>query len=46
MNLPVFKGKNYEQWIVQMKVIFKFQDVFEIMNDGVSTLEMNAYDIQ
>lgn len=29
-----------------MKVIFKFQDVAEIVNGGVPTLEVNAYDVQ
>lgn len=43
MNLPVFKGENYERWIVQ--VIFKFQDVDGILNDGVLTLESNVDDI-
>lgn len=29
-----------------MKVVFKFQDVAEIVNDGVPTLEANADDVQ
>lgn len=29
-----------------MNVIFRFQDVCEIVNDGVPTLEANANDIQ
>ena len=45
MNLPVFKGENYQRWVVQMKVIFIFQDV-EILNDGASELETNATKIQ
>lgn len=45
-NLPISKGENYERWIVQMYVIFKFQDVSEIVNEGVSSLKENADDVQ
>lgn len=43
-NLSVFKEENYGRWVAQMKVIFRFQDVSEIMNDEVPTLEVNADD--
>jgi hypothetical protein len=33
-NLPVFKGEHYDRWCAQMKVIFRFQDVLEIVNEG------------
>lgn len=45
-NLLVFKCENYERWIAQMKVIFRFQDLFEIVNYGVPALEVNANDAQ
>lgn len=45
-NLPIFKGENYEGWVAQMKVIFRFQDVAEIVCDGVPTSEVNANDVQ
>ena len=45
-NLPVFKGENYQRWVVQMKVIFRFQDVVEILNDGISELEVDATEAQ
>ncbi|CAO2813622.1 unnamed protein product [Amaranthus hypochondriacus] len=32
--LPKFSGKNYEHWNVQMKVIFKYNDVWEIVEKG------------
>lgn len=41
-NLLVFKGENYDRWYAYMKVIFIFQDVLEIVNDGFSALETNA----
>ncbi|WJX94099.1 hypothetical protein P8452_75554 [Trifolium repens] len=43
-NLPVFKGDNYDRWCAQMKVIFRFQDVLEIVTDGVEELAANADD--
>ena len=42
----MFDGKNYNQWIVKMKVIFRYQDVLEVVNDGVPTLARNATDVQ
>ena len=45
-NLPVFKGENYQRWVAQMKVIFRFQDVVEILNDGISELEVDATEAQ
>lgn len=46
LNLPIFKGHNYDRWCSQMKVIFIFQDVFEIVNDGVPILQENATEAQ
>jgi len=45
-HLPVFEGKNYNRWIVKMKVIFRFQDVLEVVNDGIPALAANATDVQ
>jgi len=45
-HLPIFEGKNYDQWIVKMKVIFRYQDVFEVVNDGVPALAGNTTDVQ
>lgn len=42
MNILVFKGKNYERCDAEMNVIFIFQYVVEIVNDGVDALEENA----
>lgn len=42
----VFKGENYERCVAQMKVIFRFKDVAEIMSDGVHALDVNANDVQ
>lgn len=45
-NLPIFKIENYERWIAQMKVIFRFQDLVETVYDGVSGLETITNDTQ
>jgi hypothetical protein len=39
----MFDGKNY-QWIAKMKVIFRFQDVLELVNNGVPALPTNPND--
>ncbi|KAK2375345.1 hypothetical protein QL285_076240 [Trifolium repens] len=41
-NLSVFKGDNYDRWCAQMKVIFIFQDVLEIVTNGVEELAANV----
>lgn len=33
--LQVFKYKYYERWIGEMNVIFRFQDVVEIVYDDI-----------
>jgi len=45
-HLPVFEGKNFDKWIVKMKVIFRFQDVVEAVNEGIPALAANATDVQ
>jgi len=45
-HLPVFEGKNFDQCIVKMKAIFRFQDVLEVVNEGIPALEANANDAQ
>jgi hypothetical protein len=45
-NLPVFKCDKYDCWYEQMKVIFIFQDVLEIVTNGVAELTANADETQ
>jgi len=40
----VLIGKNYGDWCAQMKVIFQFQDVTEVVHEGVQELEKNPTD--
>lgn len=41
-NLLIFKGEIYVQWVTLMNVIFKFQDLSEIMNNGVLKVLVNS----
>jgi adenylosuccinate lyase len=45
-NLPVYKGEHYARWCAQMQVIFRFQDVLEIVNEGVPELATEANETQ
>ena len=45
-SMPVLKGKNYDDWCAQMKVIFRFQDVTEVVQEGVQELDRNPTDAQ
>ncbi|GAU32405.1 hypothetical protein TSUD_220940 [Trifolium subterraneum] len=33
-NLPILNGKNYDTWCKQMKVVFGFQDVWDLVQDN------------
>ena len=45
-SMSVLKGKNYDDWCAQMKVIFRFQDVTEVVQEGVQELDTNPTDAQ
>ncbi|XP_019439015.1 PREDICTED: uncharacterized protein LOC109344718 [Lupinus angustifolius] len=45
-NLPVLDGSNWSRWCIQMKAIFGYQDVAEIVEDGLPILEEGATEIQ
>ena len=33
-KLPIFDGKNWNRWMIQMRVLFGSQDVLELVTDG------------
>ncbi|KAG8650692.1 hypothetical protein MANES_07G062460v8 [Manihot esculenta] len=33
--IPIFNGEKYEFWSIKMKTLFKFQDVWELVEKGV-----------
>ncbi|KAL4589890.1 hypothetical protein LXL04_002802 [Taraxacum kok-saghyz] len=35
-HLPKFTGKNYFHWSIQMRVLFESQDLWEIIEDGIT----------
>ena len=45
-SMPILKGKNYDDWCAQMKVIFRFQDVTKVVQEGVQEPEKNPTDAQ
>lgn len=47
VRLPILDGKkNWDRWVKQMKVIFGFQDVLEIVSNGFEVLQENPTDVQ
>ena len=44
VSLPILKGQNYENWCKQLKVIFCCQDLWDLMDEGVTPLVENATD--
>src|ERR1051325_5064726 len=41
-NLPILDSKNYDKWCKQMKVLFGYQEVLKVVNDGVTPLVAEA----
>ncbi|XP_026441683.1 uncharacterized protein LOC113340837 [Papaver somniferum] len=42
IKVPVFEGKNFEHWRIQMENIFKYQEVWDIVDTGYVEPEANA----
>ncbi|BAT90002.1 hypothetical protein VIGAN_06116000, partial [Vigna angularis var. angularis] len=40
--LPVFDGKQFEDWRIKMQAIFGFQDVSEVIEDGLPEVSDRA----
>ena len=45
-NLPILDSKNYDKWSKQIKVLFGYQEVLEIINNGVTPLRDEAINAQ
>jgi hypothetical protein len=37
-KLPIFDGDNYERWTAQMKVVFRYHGVLDVIHSGVTPL--------
>ncbi|XP_019459889.1 PREDICTED: uncharacterized protein LOC109359647 [Lupinus angustifolius] len=46
MTLPTLDGKNYEIWHIQMKVLFGYQEVLEIVQNGYQFVREDATETQ
>lgn len=44
--LSMLDGKNYSRWRIQMRVIFRYQEVTEVVNGGVQALGENPTNAQ
>ncbi|XP_050897433.1 uncharacterized protein LOC127104287 [Lathyrus oleraceus] len=45
-NLLILDSKNYDKWVKQMRILFGYQEVLEIVVNGVTQLGAEATDIQ
>ncbi|GAU15782.1 hypothetical protein TSUD_235980 [Trifolium subterraneum] len=45
-NLPILNGKNYDTWCKQMKVVFGFQDVWDLVQSGVEPITDASSDVE
>ncbi|XP_019450575.1 PREDICTED: uncharacterized protein LOC109352850 [Lupinus angustifolius] len=41
MGLPILTNKNWDRWQTQMKVLFRYQEVIEVVQDGVLSLDQS-----
>ncbi|KAK2359039.1 hypothetical protein QL285_096166 [Trifolium repens] len=45
-NLPILNDKNYDSWCKQMRVVFGFQDVWDLVQGGVEPVTESSTDAQ
>ncbi|KAK2448515.1 hypothetical protein P8452_12596 [Trifolium repens] len=45
-KLPVLNGKNWNRWMIQMRVLFGAQDVLELVTDGYVPVAADATEEQ
>ncbi|XP_050878661.1 uncharacterized protein LOC127082466 [Lathyrus oleraceus] len=46
MNLPILNGKNYENWCKQMKRVFYYQYIWDLVKNEVTPIGENVIDEQ
>jgi len=42
LSVSILNGKNYNQWCVQMRVLFDYHELWDVVESGVSALGDNA----
>lgn len=45
-NLSILDAMNYDKWCKQMKVLFDYQNVLEVIENGVTPLVQDATETQ
>ena len=46
ISIPVLDGKNYNRWCVQMRVLFDYHELLNVVEEGVADLPNSADDVQ
>ncbi|XP_019423083.1 PREDICTED: uncharacterized protein LOC109332559 [Lupinus angustifolius] len=46
MSLAVLDGKNYERWHIQMKALFGYQEVLEVVQHGYQIVDEEGTEVQ
>jgi len=46
LSVHILDGKNYNRWCVQMRVLFDFHELWDVVESGVSALAANATEAQ
>ena len=42
VSFPILNGKNYDNWCKHMKIVFCYQDMWNLMKEGVTPLVGNT----
>jgi len=46
LSIPIPDGKNYNRWCVQMRVLFDYHELWDVVESEVSALADNAIEVQ
>jgi len=46
LSVPILDGKNYNHWCVQMRVLFDYHELWDVVESGVSALDAKATEVQ
>jgi len=46
LSVPILDEKNYNHWCVQMRVLFDYHELWDVVESGVSALAANATETQ
>jgi len=46
LSVPILDGKNYNRWCVQMRVLFDYHELWDVVESVVSALVDNATEVR